>query len=102
MIPKNKPLRDQDSLNWVKTLDCVLTGCPSDDAHHQIGVGHGGMGTKASDLRTMPMTRGSHQEIHNNPQLWDMQAEYILRTIEEAFKQGVIVFDREALKRLGK
>ena len=63
-IPKNKPYRDKKYTDWVKSQPSVISGQPADDAHHLIGHCTGGMGTKVSDLWTLPLTRQEHQEIH--------------------------------------
>lgn len=81
-------------LAWVKTLPCCLTGAPSDDAHHIIGIGHlGGMGNKAPDWAVMPVTRIAHNEMHDCPELWPDQWEYIARTIGRAIEEGVLVWN---------
>jgi len=38
---------------------------PEAEPHHIIGVGLGGMGTKASDIHTMPLCRPCHRAVHN-------------------------------------
>ena len=54
-------------LRWVKTQPCECCGMPSDDPHHLIGHGQGGMGTKAHDSFTLPLCRKHHTELHNDP-----------------------------------
>jgi hypothetical protein len=61
----NKPARDRKYLNWVKSLDSVISHRPADDPHHLIGHGYSGMGTKAPDYLTFPLTRDEHTELHN-------------------------------------
>jgi len=97
-LQKDLPIRNKKYLEWVKTLDCVYSGMPADDAHHIIGVGEGGMGTTASDLFVYPVTRGEHSKVHQIPERWPDQWEYVARTLREAVKQGVLVFDNEAMK----
>lgn len=97
MIDKDKPIRNQKYLNWVKTLPCCVSGMPADDPHHVIGVGRGKMGGKECDLLTMPVTRAIHQAIHSNPSDYD-QWKYVALTLREAVKQGILRFDNEAMK----
>jgi len=101
-LQKKPRIENELYLKWVETLDCKITGAPADDAHHRCGQGGGGMGTKPHDFLAMPLTRGSHTLMHNDPGMWIDQNQYILETIEEAFRQGVIVFDNKALKELSK
>lgn len=96
---KKKTWRCKAYLDWVKRQACVITGAPADDAHHVIGVGHlGGMGTKAPDWATMPMTRCAHGDMHSKPEFWPDQWEYIARTLGKAIDDGVLVFNEKAGK----
>jgi Protein of unknown function (DUF968) len=65
MFPKSKPARDSHHLRWVRQMPSVVSGQSPCDAHHLIGHGMGGMGTKASDYLTFPLTRVEHTELHN-------------------------------------
>jgi hypothetical protein len=90
---KNKPLRDKEYTDWVKSLPSAISGLPADDPHHLIG--HGTGGTKTSDLFTFPLTRDEHTELHNmGYQSWEeihgSQWEYVAKTIEMAVKDGII------------
>ena len=90
---KHKTWRSKKYLAWVKTQPCVITGEPAHDPHHGIGLKLGGMGTKAPDWATMPVTRISHTEIHNTPEMWNQQWEWIHKTLKKAIKDGVLVGD---------
>jgi hypothetical protein len=80
-------------LNWVKELDCCMCGAPADDPHHVKGIGNfSGMGMKAPDYLSMPLCRGCHNQIHNDPDLWANQWEWIVRTLHRAFKEGKVNF----------
>ena len=96
MIDKDKPIRNRRYLDWVKSLPSCVSGMPSDDPHHIIGVGRGKMGGKDCDLLTMPVTRFEHQEIHNHPT--EEQWKHVALTLREAVKRGVLVFNYEAMK----
>jgi len=89
-LQKDKPFRSKKYLDWVKSLDCCLCGCPSDEAHHAIGVGESGMGTKACDSLTMPMCRGCHTRFHGSPEEWAGQWKLIAKTLQRAIKEGVL------------
>jgi len=60
-----KPHRSKKYLAWVRSLPSVISGQPAGDAHHLIGHGESGMGTKVTDIWTFPLTRGEHTELHN-------------------------------------
>ena len=96
-IPKQKTIRSEKYLEWVKTLECRMTlDCPAGDAHHIKGIGgFSGGALKAPDYLSMPLTRGAHTTMHDNPDLWPEQYEMIVRTIHRAFVDGVIDFTDE-------
>ena len=48
--PKKTRAEDSKYTRWVKTRPCCGCGARSDDPHHIIGHGQGGMGTKAHDF----------------------------------------------------
>jgi hypothetical protein len=89
-LQKYRPWRNRRYLDWVKSLPCVLTGAPADDPHHAIGVGLGGMGTKAPDWAALPVTRASHSRFHVEPVLWPRQWSDIAATLLTALERGVI------------
>jgi len=90
-MQKVKAFRSSKYLAWVKTLPCCICGAPADDAHHIIGTGSlSGMGMKAADTYTMPVCRADHRFIHENPDVWVSQWEWIARTLAKAFDEGVI------------
>lgn len=66
MFPKNKPDRDAAYLKFVRSLPCVVSGALDSQAHHLIGHGHGGMGTKVSDYWTFPLSPIEHQLLHDH------------------------------------
>jgi hypothetical protein len=88
---KAKAFRNDKYLRWVKHQPCIICGCPSDDAHHITGTGNlSGMGMKAPDIYTMPVCRPHHTEIHQSPELWPEQWEWIARTMAKAISEGVL------------
>ena len=90
-----KPFRSRPYLDWVASLECCGCGSPADEAHHAIEVGlGGGMGTKPSDLMTIPLCRGCHTNLHYDVGLWEQihgpQMLWVYLTIEQAREEGVI------------
>lgn len=90
-----KPIRSKAYLQFVASLPCVCCGAePAGDAHHVIDVGFGGMGTKASDLFTIPMCRGHHTELHKNIGEWEKvngsQWMWVALTIHQGVTDGAI------------
>jgi hypothetical protein len=83
--------RSDEYLAWVRTLPCVISGQPADEAHHIIGVGgYSGVGLTAPDWAAMPVTREAHREIHMNPELWPEQWRWIAQTLGAAVQAGVL------------
>lgn len=85
-------------LQWVKSLPSAISGAPADDPHHLIGHGMGGMGTKVSDLLTFPLTRVEHSALHDGGyKSWESrhgsQWMHVVKTIERAVFEGVLVFE---------
>ncbi|HHH1510500.1 TPA: DUF968 domain-containing protein [Yersinia enterocolitica] len=73
-IPKRYRWENRKWLTWVKSQACSGCGGSAGDAHHIIGHGQGGMGTKAHDLFTIPLCRGCHDALHADMHTWE--AEY--------------------------
>ncbi|WP_306801899.1 DUF968 domain-containing protein [Providencia sp. PROV257] len=71
--PKFKRWTSDEYIKWVKSQPCCVCGATSDDAHHLIGHGQGGMGTKAHDLFTIPLCRVHHGELHKDPNEWERE-----------------------------
>lgn len=80
--------KNRKYLNMVKLEDCVMCYAPADDPHHIIGQGMGGMGMKAPDWAVMPLCRNCHTKIHNSPELWDSQWEYVAKMLGKAIESG--------------
>ena len=91
---KDNPYRDKAYLKWIDGLECCLCGSPADTHHHIIGVGDGGMGTKACDLLAMPVCTGidgCHDKFHRQvdyPELKMEQWKYAAETLRKAIKEG--------------
>lgn len=62
---KEQPIRDQQYLNWIRSLPCVLCqNHPPSDPHHIPKQGHSGKGTKTDDTRAIPLCHYHHIEYH--------------------------------------
>ena len=90
MFPKLKPWKSKKYRDWVKTLPCVHTGMPADDAHHIRGLG-GKTAGKNSDITCIPLTREAHTLLHSGNIEVD-ELYYMCRTIELASNLGLIGF----------
>ncbi|QLO37327.1 DUF968 domain-containing protein [Klebsiella sp. RHBSTW-00484] len=81
-------------LAWVKTQPCMCCGQPADDAHHLIGWGQGGVGTKAHDIFTIPLCRKHHRQLHENPRAFEReygtQPVLIIKLLDRAYALGVL------------
>ncbi len=71
--PKPQRWTNDKYLLWVKSQPCCVCNSIADDAHHLIGYGQGGMGTKAHDLFTIPLCRIHHSELHKDPNGWERE-----------------------------
>ena len=56
-----KPVRDEAYLRFVRSLPSAVSGRYGCDAAH---TGPHGIGTKASDLSAIPLTRQEHRDLH--------------------------------------
>lgn len=93
-----KPYRSKKYLKWVSSLPCSATDYQADDAHHIIGYGLGGMGTKASDFFTIPLTRDKHVEMHRDSRRFEdfygLQPGHVVETLRLGLELGKIDPDR--------
>ncbi|MDX6042621.1 DUF968 domain-containing protein [Scandinavium lactucae] len=92
--PKRIRWESANYLRWVKSQTCACCNQPADDAHHLIGWGQGGVGTKAHDIFVIPLCRKHHTELHNDPvkfeQNYGSQPEMIKNVLDRAFALGVL------------
>ncbi|MGR5890692.1 DUF968 domain-containing protein [Raoultella planticola] len=81
-------------IGWVKTQPCMCCGQPADDAHHLIGWGQGGVGTKAHDILTIPLCRKHHRQLHHDPisfeREYGTQPALIIKLLDRAYALGVL------------
>ena len=94
-IPKSARIKSKAYLKWVASLPCMNCKIEGDTivAHHLKGRHaplSGGVGYKADDWLTMPLCFKCHIEMHDSGYLKDWQAEFILKTLDKAFDDGII------------
>lgn len=53
-------------LNWISKCPCVLCCSEVTEPHHWNEEGHGGMGTKCSDYRAIPLCSHHHRDFHDH------------------------------------
>ena len=104
MTEKNKRWVEKDYTRWVATLPCANCGMHDDTivAHHlkhrHAPHGGGGMGMKAHDWLTMPLCFTCHDKAHNGDgDVLDWQADYIFKTLTQAFKSSIMVYHPKLL-----
>ncbi len=92
MFAKPVKWRSKKYLQWVKSLPCCICESTADDAHHIQARGLGkGMGTKISDVFSIPLCREHHSYAHGVVGFQDeCQMIAALRTIEKALNEGVL------------
>lgn len=99
-LPKEAP----DYLAFVRSLPSGASGLVGVQAHHRIG-GRGSQ-HKTSDFESMPLTPAEHAQLHagmddfvrtHGKTEWEMVA----KTLLEAIRLGVLVFDKRAARELG-
>lgn len=92
--PKRIRWESHHFLAWVKTQPCICCGQPADDAHHLIGWGQGGIGTKAHDIFTIPLCRKHHRQLHHDPLSFEReygtQPALIIKLLDRAYALGVL------------
>ena len=101
MLHKRNPTRSKIYLDFVRSLPCFCCQSPDTEPHHGIDMDlGGGMGTKETDLFTIPLCHEHHAELHRDVETWEYiygtQAYFILRTLQKAEDAGVLpmVFKR--------
>ncbi|WP_193127169.1 DUF968 domain-containing protein [Enterobacter hormaechei] len=92
--PKRLRWECREYLDWVKTQPCECCQQQSDDPHHLIGWGQGGMATKAHDIFAIPLCRKHHNELHNDRRAFERkygsQPEMIIKVLDRAYALGVL------------
>ncbi|MEB2410988.1 DUF968 domain-containing protein [Enterobacter asburiae] len=92
--PKRLRWECREYLDWVKAQPCECCQQQSDDPHHLIGWGQGGMATKAHDIFAIPLCRKHHTELHNDrlafERKYGSQPEMIIKVLDRAYALGVL------------
>jgi len=104
---KRKRFKSKKYLQAVAQLPCVLTGMPA-QVHHCIGHGVSGMGLKAGDDLTFPLSPEMHDKLHRygykawenehgSQQAWAKRTQYVLELllIEEYEKFYGAYYEKE-------
>lgn len=55
---------DEDYEAWIEGLICLICHKPHPDPHHVNPKGQGGVATKTSDRRMIPLCNKHHREYH--------------------------------------
>lgn len=92
-----------DYLRWVRSLPSGASGLIGCQAHHRIGGRFSQR--KVPDFESMPLTDLEHRQLHAGMDEFVMQYgktewEMIGRTLLEAIRQGVLVYDAKAAREL--
>ncbi|ELA8260023.1 DUF968 domain-containing protein [Vibrio alginolyticus] len=92
-LRKPKPIRweSEKYLSFVRKLPCRVCGKTAGISHHLIGHGEGKMGSKASDLFTIPLCHGHHQELHRDVNTWERQHGDQLWHVKETINRALVV-----------
>ncbi|MBO0162589.1 DUF968 domain-containing protein [Vibrio alginolyticus] len=92
-LRKPKPIRweSEKYLSFVRKLPCRVCGKTAGIAHHLIGHGEGKMGSKASDLFTIPLCNDHHQELHRDMNTWERQHGDQLWHVKETINRALVV-----------
>ena len=77
---------DKQYLAFVRTLPCSHCGKGA-EPHHIIGIKMGVMGSKASDIHTMPLCTLCHADVHKSPKDWP-QIRWMIETQNKAIEAG--------------
>lgn len=96
MIPE---WRSDKYLAWVRTLPSAISGGTPCAAHHLVGHGLKGKGSKVSDMLVFPLTAAEHQTSREALHVlgsaeWEQrfgdQRIYVMQTLVEAIHRGVL------------
>ena len=85
---KEKPVRDQARLAFVRSMPCFTCGAVKGvHAHHEQEEGHGTMGGKSSDRRSIPLCPGCHRLRHDTSRsFWgNVDVEAYIRDLNDAY-----------------
>lgn len=93
--PKFKPVRSRDYLAWIHNFPCVVCNkTPVESAH----CGMHGLGTKADDIRTLPICTEHHRGPKGLDTLGPQRFEDLYKI---DLKERVIFFLRQYMLEAG-
>ena len=58
-------MKNQKYLDWLKQTICLVCHAPNPEPHHIPKDGHGAMGMKTDDMRSIPLCHRHHMEYHS-------------------------------------
>ncbi|EOD5329026.1 DUF968 domain-containing protein [Vibrio parahaemolyticus] len=92
-LRKPKPIRweSEKYLSFVRKLPCRVCGKTAGIAHHLIGHGEGKMGSKSSDMFTIPLCHEHHQNLHLDMNVWEDQHGDQLWHVKETINRALVV-----------
>ncbi|MDG2639217.1 DUF968 domain-containing protein [Vibrio parahaemolyticus] len=92
-LRKPKPIRweSEKYLSFVRKLPCRVCGKTAGIAHHLIGHGEGKMGSKSSDMFTIPLCHVHHQNLHLDMNAWEGQHGDQLWHVKETINRALVV-----------
>ncbi|HBC3457112.1 TPA: DUF968 domain-containing protein [Vibrio parahaemolyticus] len=92
-LRKPKPIRWESDkyLSFVRKLPCRVCGKTAGIAHHLIGHGEGKMGSKSSDMFTIPLCHEHHQNLHLDMNAWEDQHGDQLWHVKETINRALVV-----------
>ena len=97
MFQKDKPIRNDKYLSFVRSLGCCITFQHDAVAHHITGLKDSGISTKTSDYNTIPLCPDLHALLHQNPKAWEARfgkQEDILKRVQAmAVRAGALDAD---------
>lgn len=100
------PWESPKYLAWVRSRPSVISGSFGCVAHHLKGHGHGGTGTKVTDIWTFPLTPAEHTDSneaihHMGWRNWEeehgSQWFFINLTMQMAFHDGILCATKDKI-----
>lgn len=90
-VNKIKPIRSKNYLTYIRSKPCFECGTTQDIQAHHDNFGYGSMGSKASDLFTIPLCPECHAISHHRKESLSDRlfiASRVLDNINEFFALG--------------
>ena len=98
MIAKDSPVRSRVYLAWVRARACQWCRArPPSEASHHPKRGHGSIGAKCCDLRTLPLCHECHRSMHQTGKLGLMTGDQTRMWAEEQITETLRSWVRERM-----